>query len=286
MVFVIAATNLKENIDSAITRPGRIGLHIKIDRLDKEARRYFVEKILKKPTSGKFNIDKIIMLTVGMSGAELEKVGRESALYVIRNGLKAITQDILIEQINTIKYGEKLDINSLEKLMESTAYHEAAHAVLTYKLIPDRIIEQITVVPRKDALGFVSYNLEDERSNMTREKIRSMMCVAMAGREAQVYKYAEEGYDTGASNDLKQATLYAHAAISKFGMDEEIGYLNTDGASVLSSEIDNRVKVWLKKAQEKTEKLVKEHWANIEVIAKALVEEETLTEGRFKELLK
>ena len=171
--------------------------------------------------------------------------------------------------------------------MESTAYHEAAHAVMTYKLIPDRTIEQITVVPRSNALGFVSYNMEDDVSNLTREKIRAMICVAMAGRDAQLYKYGEEGMDSGASSDLSQATKYAHYAIATLGMDEEVGYINTSAVQtpLLSKEIETRVKVWLKEGQEKSNALVKEYWKDIEIIAKALMAEEMLTEERFKELL-
>ena len=287
MVFVIAATNFKERIDSAIIRPGRIGLHLEIAQLDKNARRYFIEKILKKPTSGDFDVDRLVMLTAGMTGAELAKVGQESALYVVRNAYESITQEIITEQVNIIKYGEKLNIDFLEKLLESTAYHEAAHAVLTYKLIPERTIEQITVVPRKGALGFVSYNLEDEVSNLTRAKIRAMICVTMAGREAQIYKYGEEGIDSGASNDLKQATKYAHYAIAHLGMDEEIGYINVSGVEtpLLGQQIDLRVQAWLKEAQNETIESVKLYWKEIDIIAQALLKEEMITENRFKTLL-
>ncbi|MBU3938046.1 AAA family ATPase, partial [bacterium] len=197
-VFVIAATNLKEKIDPAILRSGRIDLHVEIDSLDREAREFFINQILKKPTSGEFDKEKLLTYTAGMTGADLQKVSRESALFVFRNNLEFITQEILIEQINTIKYGERITHKSIEKLMESTAIHEAGHAVISRILMPEVRIEQITVVPRNNALGFVSYDQDADLSNLTRQEIKNKLCVAFAGREAQLKEYGEEGFDSGA----------------------------------------------------------------------------------------
>ena len=285
-IFIIMATNLKEKIDPAILRSGRIDLHIKIDHLDKEARKFFIDKILKKPTKGKFDIDKLLIYTAGMTGADLQKVSRESSLYVLRNKLDAITQDILIEQINTIKYGERITHSSLDRVVSSTAIHESGHAVLSMVLMPEVKIEQITVTPRNDALGFVSYNNEDNINNLTKDDIKNKLCIAFAGREAQLKKYGDIGYDSGASSDLLAATNYAYSAIAYLGMGENCGYINVQQHEKLfAKKIEDEVDLWLEEAQEKTKKLIEKYWDKITALANLLEKQEIVSESELKKLM-
>jgi ATP-dependent metalloprotease FtsH len=300
-IFVIAATNYKENIDSAIIRPGRIELHVEISGLDRDARKYFIDKIIDtKPTKGNIDINKILMYTTGMTGAQLELIGKEASLYCLRHGLDAITQEILIEQINTIKYGEKLTHLSLEDMLAETAIHEAGHAILSRILMPHIKIEQITVTPRGNALGFVSYNYEDAQSNMNIKDFKNRICVSLAGREAQIKKYGNiSGMDTGASNDLMQATKDAYIAIAHFGMDEEVGYINIDGiinAQQISTgitdtkhyhdKIDLALARWMDESTQNTKALVDEHWDKIEKLAEKLLEQEVVYENEIDGIVK
>lgn len=290
-IFIIAATNLKDRIDPAIVRSGRIDLHVEIDELDRDARAYFIDNMLKKPTSGTFDKDKLIMYTAGMTGADLEKVSRESSLYAIRNSLDALTEEILIEQINTIKYGERINSKSILETLKETAYHEAGHAVISRVLMPEIKIEQITVAPRNDALGFVSFNNEDSFGGMSREQFKNRMCVAMAGRVAQMREFGEAGMDTGASNDLMQATRYGYMAIAKLGMDEELGYINIDGlsgahAGLFNEKIETALQRWLDEARKRTEKLVEEHWTSIDKLGLLLLEKEIVYEDDMEALHK
>lgn len=289
-IFVIGATNFKEKIDAAILRSGRIDQHIEIGNLDKEARAYFIDKIETNSNIKLINKDKLITYTAGMSGADLEKVNRESSLYKIKHNLKEITESILLEQINIIKYGERLKGQSLDLLTSSTAYHEAGHAVLSYILLPDTKIEQITVVPRNNALGFVSYDNEDNISNLTKIKIENKICVLLAGRIAQMKKYAEEGFDSGASSDLSHATHLANMAISKLGMGTSIGYVSLDKlkeyeASTFREEINKEVKNWLKTAEERTKNLVDELWDKIDNVAQSLIENETIEAKELNKIM-
>jgi len=299
-IFVMAATNYKDNIDSAIIRPGRIELHVEISSLDKEARKYFIDKIIEtKPTKGEIDINKILMYTTGMNGSQLELIGKEASLYCLRHGIKAITQDILIEQINTIKYGEKLSHLSLEEMLEETAIHEAGHAILSKVLMPHIKIEQITVTPRGNALGFVSYNYEDAQSNMTIKDFKNRICVSLAGRISQIKKYGEiDGMDTGASNDLQQATKDAYIAIAHYGMDEDVGYINIDG--ILNTQvrttgitdtkhyhekIDKALEKWMNNGEQSTKELVNKHWDKIEKLSAMLLEKEVVYEDELESIL-
>jgi len=287
-VFVIAATNLKEKIDPAILRSGRIDLHVEIDTLDRDARKFFIDKLLSKPTNGAFDIEKILTFTSGMTGADLEKVQRESSLYIFRNALDAITQEIVLEQINTIKYGSKIVHKSIEKLMESTAIHEAGHAVISRVLMPEVKIEQITVTPRADALGFVSYDRDTNYDSLTRQDIKNKLCVAFGGREAQLKEYGEEGFDSGASSDLNMATKYAHYAIATLGMGESCGYINVSelkDEKLYQKEIEAELKEWLDEAQKKTKELIAFHWDKIQKLATLLEKQEIVSEAELLELV-
>jgi len=281
MIFVIAATNYKYKIDPAILRSGRIDLHIKIDRLDKEARTYFLNKVYQRPTSGEFDKEQILTYTSGMTGADLEKVVRESFLYLYRHGLNELTQEILVEQINTIKYGSRIQNHSMEEVIESTAIHEAGHAIVSKALMPHLKIEQVTVVPRGNAFGFISYDSESDISNLSMKDIKNKMCVAYAGREAQIMLYGKEiGIDNGASNDLNMASKYAYHAIAELGMGEKTGYINIshiDNKELFKYKIEEEMSSWIEEAQKYTKKIITEYWNDIASLSKLLIEQEVVS---------
>jgi len=171
-VFTIATSETLEAVDEVLTAPKKLDFLIEVDKLDKDARRFFLEKILKKPHDPKIDKERIVRYINGMSAVDLERLGRMAVLETIEQGKKQITEDILIEQINIIKYGHKIDkkmVHDLEKELEMTAYHEAAHAVLSTILLPHVKIEQVTIAPRSKTLGFVSYNADEPMSNITKE---------------------------------------------------------------------------------------------------------------------
>lgn len=283
-VFVIAATNRKELIDPAILRSGRIDLHFEVPQLDKGARRWFIEQMLKKPIFDD-NIDSEIMvtLTAGLSGADLQKVARESVLYALRENKSVLDEASLVEQVNTLKYGQPLDKASSEKQLLETAYHEAAHAVISKIVLPERKIEQITVVARSDFLGMVSYDHEQQH-DYTRDFLFGLTCVALAGRAAQTKQFGDKGLDSGASGDLKQSMRYAWLAVGNWGMDEEM--FNLDIASLrefsnlplFEQQLETRVRHWIDSATRKTNELVEQYWEKIEIIAREVLDKEVLDE--------
>lgn len=280
-VFVVAATNRKDTIDEAILRAGRIDIHIHINHLDKEARRYFLEEIILKDSSSNFDIDKLLVYTSGMNGSQLQKLKRESYLYVVRHALDDINQEILLEQINTIKYGEKNTNRSIHKMLEETAYHETGHAIVSKVLMPERKIEQITITPREKTLGFVSYDRDYINYNLSIEDIKNQICISLAGRLSQIKKFGEqEGIDTGASNDLAKATKLAYSAIAHYGMDKEVGNINLSEIdnTLFQSEIEKSLKEWLIESNIKTNNIINEYWKVIESLSQELLENEVIDE--------
>jgi cell division protease FtsH len=296
--FVIAATNYKENIDPAIIRPGRVEIHIEINNLDKDARQYFLDKVIKeKPTNGTFDMKKLLMYTTGFTGSQLEMLGKEASFYCLRHGLPAITQDILIDQINTIKYGERQSYLSLEQMFEETAIYEAGRAVISKTLMPHVSIEHVSLTPKDNNEHFISHNYSDVQENMTVKDFKDKISVSLAGRAAQIKHFgAIEGMDSGASNDLQQATRDAYVAIAYYGMDEEVGCINLNGIidakgkSANNTEhyyekIDAALERWMLEGDKSVTDLVNKHWDTIQNLSKLLLEKEIIYADELDKIL-
>ena len=281
-VFTIATAESLDEIDPILTSSQKLDFLLEVSELDKDARRFFIEKIMEKPHDPKINVERIVRYITGMSALELERIGRMAALSVVEQGQDLITEEILIEQINIIKYGHKVEkkmVETLEKELKMTAYHEAAHAVLSVLLLPHVKIEQVTISPRSKMLGFVSYNEEDPLSNISKIDLFHDICVLLSGRIAKVKKMGDDQMDSGAQNDLSQASLQAYAAITTLGMDKELGYINLSAINTLDNyfleqQIEKRFLHWMHVAKQNAEKLVDTHWKKIETLAQKLIEQE------------
>ena len=293
MVFTIATAESLDTVDPVLTSPQKLDFLLEVSKLDKDARRFFIEKIMEKPHDPKINIERIVRYITGMSALELERLGRMAALHVVEEEKEEITEEILIEQINIIKYGHKIEkqmVKNLEEELKMTAYHEASHAVLSSLLLPHIKIEQVTIAPRSKMLGFVSYNAEDELSNVTKEELFNDVCVLLAGRVSKIKKAGSEHMDSGAVNDLSQASLQVYAAITNLGMDKELGFINIDSIAVLdnyflSQQIEKRFLHWMDVAKEHTVKLVDEHWSIIEALALKLIEQEIVESDELSRII-
>ncbi len=285
-VFTVATAENLEEIDPVLTSSQKLDFLLEVAELDKDARRFFIEKIMQKPHDTKIDVERIVRYIAGMSALELERVGRMAALSVVEQEKELITEEILIEQINIIKYGHKVEnkmVENLEEELKMTAYHEAGHAVLSAVLLPHIKIEQVTISPRSKMLGFVSYDAEDQLANITKEQLFFDVCVLLAGRVSKVKKAGSEHMDSGAVNDLSQASIQVYAAITAIGMDKELGYINLDAIGhldnyFLEQQIEKRFLHWMHLAKEETEKLVDTYWEKIESLALKLIEQE-IVEG-------
>jgi len=285
-VFTIATSETLEAVDEVLTSPKKLDFLIEVDKLDKDARRFFLEKILKKPHDPKIDKERIVRYINGMSAVDLERLGRMAVLEAIEQGKKRITEEILIEQINIIKYGHKIDkqmVRNLEQELEMTAYHEAAHAVLSTILLPHVKIEQVTIAPRSKTLGFVSYNADEPMSNITKEELFYDVCVLMAGRISKMKKAGNAQMDSGAIDDLSQASFQIYTALSTLGMDSDLGLINLETISPVSEnflreKLETRFLLWNEAAFNYSRKMVDTHWETISKLAQKLIENE-IVEG-------
>lgn len=294
-VFTVATAISREEVPQLLIEPERIDTFVEAPELDREARRFFIEQILKKPNDGKIDVDKVVRYISGMNGYELQRIGKEASLYAIRHGLACISEEILIEQINIIKYGSKIEkkhVRNLEEDLRLTAFHEAGHAVLSYLLLPDTKIEQVTIAPRSRVLGFISYSFEDFPSNLSKDEVFNNICVLMAGRTASMKKFGARGMDTGAANDLEVATHQAYTAIANLGMDEELGFVHADTLSrnvnreFFREAVESRVRLWIEKAAKKAAEMVAANWPQIETLADILIRQEIVDGGELERIMR
>jgi ATP-dependent Zn protease len=286
-VYIVATTNLKNKIDPALLRSGRLDLHIEVGLLDYEAREYFIDKMLKNKLFDQ-DIDKqqLIKYSAGLNGSDLEKIQRELILNTFKHEITSISTEDILEQINTIKYGRRIDKKNIDTVLEATAYHEAGHAILAKILTPLNKIEQVTIMPRSNALGFVSFAMENDQYNANDiTYLKNEIYVLLAGRVAQEMKFNSLGIDAGASSDLNKANQLIYKAITRYGMDDVLKNINTSMFDTNTSLYQNntifkRQEFWISEATEKTKQLVKEYWTSIEALAKTLLEKEFI-DGSF-----
>ena len=287
-VFVIAATNRKDQIDSAIIRPGRIEEHIEIPALSKEARMEFISFMFQNDDDFSNTIDvyKFLKYTVGMSGAQIEMIFKKAKYKLeiereeTNNPQVKIDLDFLIDVTNEVRYG-RVNKTRMDATFENmlTAYHEAGHAVTSMVLNPAIPIEQITITPRADFGGFVSYNHE-EVLRWDKQLFRGKIASAYGGRIAEkMYFEGHErpeilGISAGASQDIQQATRLIKQAILNLGMDDELGLVNYDELTLSEAtkqNIDETIIKWQNELKQLTRETLEKNWHNIECIVNELI---------------
>jgi ATP-dependent Zn protease len=189
---------------------------------------------------------------------------------------------MLLEQVNLQKYGPRSNAKRNELHREMTAYHEAGHAVISMVLNPDVVIEQVTITARGDAGGFVSFEQNEVNRRMTRNEFMDEICVLLAGRLAEQMKFGDEGISAGASSDLARATKLAEAAITQYGLDEDVGlvataHLSAGGQAGFEELVAERVTFWLVEAEKRCKSELTTYWQQLANTANALRKFETLS---------
>jgi len=233
-VIILAATNLSDQLDPAIKRPGRFDRQIEINLPSIEERReiYNVHlrkiKVDKERTRDEY-ATRLSALTPGFSGADIANVCNEGAIIAARNDEKSVTMKKFEQATERVIGGIEKKIVMSPAERRTVAYHEAGHAVAGWFLEYSNPLLKITIIPRaKGSLGFAQY-LPEELNLYTREQLIDMICVALGGRIAEDIFFNK--VTTGASDDIKKVTQIAQSLISVYGMSEKIGLVSFAGDS-------------------------------------------------------
>ncbi|MNO28401.1 ATP-dependent zinc metalloprotease FtsH 3 [compost metagenome] len=223
-ILLIAATNRKEMLDSALLRPGRFDRHIQVDLPDKKGRRHILDlHAVNKPLGHEVNLDKVAEESYGFSGAQLESVMNEAAIYAMREQKDVIEQGHLSLAIDKVMLGEKTDRESTEDEKRRVAIHELGHAIAAEVVSPGSV-NQVALSPRGRALGYVRHNPQDEKYLYTKAYLEGQIIIALAGAAAEEIYYG--GRSTGSSNDFEQALNIVHTMMTS-GL-TSLGIVNMD----------------------------------------------------------
>ncbi len=299
-VVVIAATNRPDVLDRALLRPGRFDRQITVPNPDIVGREQILSVHVKKIiAAADVDIKTIARGTPGFAGADLANLINEGALLAARNNQKMVTMKNMEEAKDKIMMGAERKSMVMQKAeRELTAYHEAGHAITALNCVNSDPIHKATIIPRGRALGLVMRLPETDRFSVTRAKLHDDLIVAMGGRAAEEMIFGYDKVTTGASSDIAQATSMARNMVTRWGLSDRVGAIDysddqssksysvaKDFSDETAKIIDEEVRRIVEEALAKAKEILRNKKEDLEKLARALLEYETLSGDEIKDLL-
>ncbi|MES2659340.1 MAG: ATP-dependent zinc metalloprotease FtsH [Verrucomicrobiota bacterium] len=303
-VIIIAATNRPDVLDPALLRPGRFDRQVTISLPDVNGREEILRVHVKKiKLAAGVDLSKIAKGTPGFSGAELANLINEAALLAARRGLSAVTLDEMEEARDKVRWGrERRSLAMSDKEKTGTAWHEAGHAYLNMVLPDTNPLHKVTIIPRGPYLGATMYLPDGDKYSTQKKEALANLIVTMGGRIAEGFH--SDDVSNGASGDIRQATSLARHMVCEWGMSDKLGmveYGEGDGPVFLgrgdmggrrtnysestAQTIDEEIKRFIDDAFEIATRILNEGRDKVELIAKALLEFETLDASHLKDII-
>ena len=303
-VIVIAATNRPDVLDPALTRPGRFDRQVVVGLPDVKGREQILKVHMRKVPIGP-DVDAMTLArgTPGYSGADLANLVNEAALFAARTNKRTVTMVEFEKAKDKINMGpERRTMIMTDKQKESTAYHEAGHAIVGY-LVPEHDpVHKVTIIPRGRALGVTFFLPEGDQVSISQKQLESKLSTLYAGRLAEDLIYGEENISTGASNDIKVATNIARNMVTQWGFSDKLGpilYTENEGevflgrsmakAKHMSDEtahvIDEEVRAIVTRNYERARQILIDNMDILHAMKDALVKYETIEEEQIKQLM-
>jgi cell division protease FtsH len=303
-IILIAATNRPDVLDPALLRPGRFDRQVVVPNPDVVGREQILKVHVRKvPLAPDVNLRTIARGTPGFSGADLANLINEAALMAARRNKRMVTQAEFEDAKDKVMMGaERKSLVMTEEEKMLTAYHEAGHAIVALNVVASDPVHKATIIPRGRALGMVMRLPERDRLSESRERLTSSLAVAMGGRVAEEIIFGAEKVTTGATSDIEQATRMARAMVTRCGFSAELGPVaygeNQDevflGMSVArqqnvseatAQKIDGEIKRLVEDGYAEARRILEAKHADFEVLAKGLLEFETLSGDEIRDLL-
>jgi cell division protease FtsH len=293
-VILIAATNRPDVLDPALLRPGRFDRRIVVPRPDLNGRIGILQVHTRKvPLGGDVDLEVIARGTPGFSGADLESLVNEAALVAARRDKERVEMlDFEDAKDKVLMGSERRSMIISDKEKQTTAYHEAGHALVALLVGDADPVHKVTIIPRGRALGLTQQLPTEDRMSMNAEFALNRICIMMGGRCAEEVIFNQR--TTGAGNDIEQATELARKMVTEWGMSDAIGPLNfsrgqgevflgrdfsaTEAYSEDTAQrIDAEIRRIVTEQHDRARKLLDEHQGELQRVAKALLEYETLS---------
>lgn len=303
-VILIAATNRPDVLDPALLRPGRFDRQVTVSNPDVKGREEILKVHVRKvPLARDVDLSVVARGTPGFSGADLANLVNEAALLAARRNKRKVTAEDFDNAKDKVLMGsERKSMAMDEQEKKLTAYHEAGHAICSLHVKETDPIHKATIIPRGRALGMVQQLPEKDQYSYTRAKMLSRLIICMGGRVSEELKFGYDKVTSGASSDIAAATNLARAMVTEWGMSDVLGpvmYVENSnevflGRSVTQNQnmseetarlVDSEIKRLVTDAHKEAENILKENDNELETLAQALMEYETLTGEEIKEVL-
>ncbi|MFB3165231.1 ATP-dependent zinc metalloprotease FtsH [Neobacillus sp. 179-J 1A1 HS] len=302
-IIIIAATNRPDILDPALLRPGRFDRQITVDRPDVNGREAVLKVHAKnKPLDESVNLKNIAMRTPGFSGADLENLLNEAALVAARQNKKKVDMEDIDEATDRVIAGPAKKTRVISKKERNiVAFHESGHTVIGLILNEADMVHKVTIVPRGQAGGYAVMLPREDRYFMTKPELLDKIVGLLGGRVAEEIVFGE--VSTGAHNDFQRATGIARKMVTEFGMSDKLGvgqfgqasggqvFLGRDihneqnYSDAIAFEIDLEIQRILKECYERAKTILTENRDKLDLIAKTLLEVETLNAEQIEYLI-
>ncbi len=303
-IITIAATNRPDVLDTALLRPGRFDRQVVVPNPDVTGREQILEVHVRKvPLAPDVSLNTIARGTPGFTGADLMNLVNEAALLAARRDKGVVTQLEFEDAKEKMMMGaERKSLVMTEQERSLTAYHEGGHAVVALNVKAADPVHKATIIPRGRAIGMVLQLPERDKLSMSREQMTSRLAIMMAGRVAEVLVFGRSKVTSWAASDIEQATRLARMMVTRWGLSDELGAVaygegpdevflrvqlvrQQSVSETTARKIDAEIRRLVEDGYEQALNILTERRADLEIIAKGLLEFETLTGGEIKNLL-
>ena len=291
-IIVIAATNIPEQLDPALTRPGRFDRLIHVPNPDIGGRREILTHYLAdKPCDPDVDIESLARGTAGFSGAELFNLVNVAAVQAAVSNEMTISAARLEWAKDRVVMGvERKSAVLTEESKRLTAYHEAGHAVVALRTGGAMPVHKATIVPRGSALGMVTQLPDKDETSITRKQLLARLDVCMGGRVAEELIFGRDEVTTGALSDLQQATRLATYMVGEVGLSNLVGPVHVDsmskgGRRATEALVDREVVQLLRDSHARVTRLLTKHSADLHKLSAELLQKETMTGDEIRALL-
>jgi cell division protease FtsH len=302
-IIIIAATNRPDVLDPALLRPGRFDRQVTVSLPDVRGREAIL-KVHSKNVKLLPNVDLSVIArgTPGYSGAELANLLNEAALLAARTNKKGIGMPELEEARDKVRWGrERRSLAMTNEDKRHTAWHEAGHALVNVLLDHTHPLHKVTIIPRGQSLGSTMFLPKEDLLSRRRKEMLDLICVTMAGRIAE--EIVSHDISSGASGDIQQATAMARAMVCNWGMSDKLGMVqygndneyvflgrdmtrSKDYSELTAQEIDSEVRRIIDENFRRAKGIIETNRDKLELIAKALLEFETLDGTQVEDIIK
>ncbi|WP_039971157.1 ATP-dependent zinc metalloprotease FtsH [Vibrio halioticoli] len=303
-IIVVAATNRPDVLDPALLRPGRFDRQVVVGLPDVRGREQILKVHMRKvPLASDVEPSLIARGTPGFSGADLANLVNEAALFAARGNKRNVSMVEFEQAKDKIMMGaERRSMVMTDDIKESTAYHEAGHAIIG-RLVPEHDpVYKVSIIPRGRALGVTMYLPEQDRVSMNRRHLESMISSLYGGRLAEELIYGKERVSTGASNDIERATDIARKMVTQWGFSEKLGpllYAEEEGEVFLGRSvtqtkhmsddtaklIDDEIRQIIDRNYARARQILEENMDIMHSMKDALMKYETIDAGQIEDLM-